>query len=222
MGEQLRVEGLRIEYPGFVLEADFSIHAHERVALSGASGMGKTTLLRWMAGLEPAQAGRLWLGSHELTAAPPERRGFGVVFQESALFGSLTVLQNVGFGLKVRGVPTAEREKRAVEILTRFGLESKASRRAAGLSGGEKQRVALARACVWGPRALLLDEPLSALDAALRTEVRESLRSFHAQLAAPMLLVTHDEKDEQALATRVLKIVSDPSSPHLRRVVNAS
>jgi ABC-type Fe3+/spermidine/putrescine transport system ATPase subunit len=218
----LRVSGLEIVYPDFCLEGAFEIGPGERVALTGPSGIGKTTLLRWLAGLDAAGQGALKLGDRELAGLPPERRDFGVVFQEGALFGARTVLENAAFGLEVRGVGRAEREARARSWLERIGLGSRIGARAGDLSGGERQRVALVRALVWEPRALLLDEPFSALDPVRRDEARALLRDWLASHPVPTLFVTHDEADRRALATRTLAIEPDPADPARRRKIVAS
>jgi ABC-type Fe3+/spermidine/putrescine transport system ATPase subunit len=216
--KSLQVVGLEKAMPGFVLRADFTVAPGERVALRGPSGMGKTTLLRLLSGLERADRGLIRLGGRDLTEVSPEQRALGVVFQEAALFSALSAIENVAFGLKVRGMARPEREARALRELERMGLGSRAHQRAAELSGGERQRVAMARAWVWGPEALLLDEPFSALDAALRDQIRRDVLAYHAERPVPLLLVTHDESDIRALATRTLSIVPDPADPRVRIV----
>ncbi|GAC1308140.1 MAG: hypothetical protein NVSMB21_13030 [Vulcanimicrobiaceae bacterium] len=176
----------------------------------GPSGAGKTTLLRLVAGLLRPDAGRISLGGRTLDDArafvPPFRREIGFVFQEYALFPHLSACENVAFGLRARGVPRAARRSRAHELLERFGLGRFAAARVGELSGGQRQRVALARALAIRPRALLLDEPLSALDAATRSRVRDELFAHVRELAIPTLLVSHDPSDLEAHPGRVLAI----------------
>ncbi len=178
----------------------------ELVALIGASGSGKTTTLRMVAGYESPDAGEILLGDRDITRDPPQRRGFGMVFQHYALFPQMTVAENVAFGLEARGVAKTERLKRAGEILTTVGLGGAAGRAVQSLSGGEQQRVALARALVIEPKALLLDEPLSNLDPTLRQTTREDLRALLHRAGVPALFVTHDQEDAFAIADRIALI----------------
>jgi iron(III) transport system ATP-binding protein len=179
----------------------------ELLALVGASGSGKTTTLRIVAGYEPPDSGRVLLtdadGVRDVTHEPPQRRGFGMVFQHYALFPHMRVEENVAFGLEARGVKKAERLARAREALQGVGLGGKASRQVQALSGGEQQRVALARALVISPRVLLLDEPLSNLDPTLRQSTREELRGTLRRSGVTALFVTHDQEDAFAVADRV-------------------
>ncbi len=191
---------------GLELRADFAVAGGERAALLGSSGSGKTTLLRLLAGLDRADSGRILLDGREITALAPEKRDIGVIFQEQALFPALDVLDNVTFGLRMRGVQAGEREAQGMEWLERVGLASKARSNVNVLSGGERQRVAFARAVSWKPRALLLDEPFSALDPSLRSALRQELLRLHSLWPVPLLLVTHDEADVAELATRRLRI----------------
>ncbi|MBS1961280.1 MAG: ATP-binding cassette domain-containing protein [Bdellovibrionales bacterium] len=189
----------------FVVRADFAVDAGERVALHSPSGSGKSTLLRWIAGVEDAPAaGTLRLGGREIGNLPPERREIGVVFQDYALFPQLSALENVAFGLEMRGASSADRKARALEWLDRLGLKARAELPAGLLSGGEKQRVALARALIWEPKALLLDEPFAALDLAHRKNAREVVKTLLEKSPVPTLFVTHDPEDVAALATRTL------------------
>jgi len=183
------------------------IAAGELVALIGASGSGKTTTLRMVAGYEAPDAGAVVLDGRDITSLPPQRRQFGMVFQHYALFPHLTVGQNVAFGLEARGVTRSERMSRAAEALAGVGLAGAAGRPIQSLSGGEQQRVALARALVIEPPVLLLDEPLSALDAHTKVAVRAELHELLATLDIPVLLVTHDFEDAAALANGVSVIV---------------
>ena len=201
--------------PGFTLEANFDLTAGERAALTGPSGVGKTTLLRMIAGLEPTDQGQIFLGDQDISQMPPEARQMGYVFQDFALFESLGVLENITFGLKVRGQSKRERDEIAQPWLELLKLKSLAQAPIYQLSGGEKQRVAFARALIWKPKLLLLDEPFSAVDAELRGILRESLLEAHRLWPVVMLLVTHDEADAQALATRRLKFVEEKTSAGL-------
>ena len=190
------------------IDVDFEI-APGVTALFGASGVGKSTLLLVLAGLFQPDAGRIRLGQRVLfdTQArvnmPPERRRTALVFQSLALFPHLTVLENAAYGIP-RDVSSAERLQRAKGWLARMRVEHVAERKPPTLSGGEAQRVALARALASEPRALLLDEPLSALDEALSARLGEELRELTRELALPTLLVTHDRSDAQLLAARAL------------------
>jgi ABC-type Fe3+/spermidine/putrescine transport system ATPase subunit len=173
----------------------------QTVALLGASGSGKSTLLKIIAGLETPESGSVWLDGQDITAWPPERRRLALMFQDYVLFPHLNVQDNVAFGLVEQGVPRAQARERANGLLQRFGLAGRGRDPVATLSGGEQQRVALARALITQPRALLLDEPFSALDA----EMRDSLRAEFAQRIAEhgmrALLVTHDEAEARAMAS---------------------
>lgn len=180
----------------------------EIVALLGPSGSGKSTLLKIAAGLEAAEAGSVWFDSVDITRQPPERRGFALMFQDFALFPHLDVRDNVAFGLVEQRVPKTQARQRAEALLERFGLASHARHRVWTLSGGEQQRVALARALITAPRALLLDEPFSALDAALRLDLQAEFRQRIFDAGMATVLVTHDQAEAQAMATRGLRLVA--------------
>lgn len=173
------------------------------LALLGPSGCGETTTLRLIAGLERADEGRVLLGERDLTPLPPERRDIGVVFQSYALFPHLTAAGNVAFGLEARRIPHDERNRRVAEALAMVGLSELARRKPRQLSGGQQQRVALARALAIRPELLLLDEPLSALDAQLREGVREEIRTLQRRLGTTAVFVTHDQAEALALADLV-------------------
>lgn len=181
---------------------NLSVAAGETVALLGASGSGKSTLLKIVAGLEAPESGSLWFNGVDITALPPERRGFALMFQDFALFPHLNVLDNVAFGLIEQGQRKAEARERAQDMLARFGLAAHVRDRVWTLSGGEQQRVALARALITRPRALLLDEPFSALDTALREHLRAEFRERIAEAGMTAILVTHDELEARAMAQR--------------------
>ena len=180
----------------------------EIVALLGPSGSGKSTLLRIAAGLEKADAGSVWMDGQDISSMPPEQRGFALMFQDFALFPHLNVLDNVAFGLVEQGIAKPLARKRAQDMLALFALADHAKAKTWLLSGGEQQRVALARALITAPRALLLDEPFSALDAELRSSLREEfcLRIKAAGMAS--LLVTHDEAEARAMAARGMRLVA--------------
>jgi putative spermidine/putrescine transport system ATP-binding protein len=202
----LEVHGLVAGYArGAALHGvDLAVAAGELVALLGPSGCGKTTALRTVAGLLPVRAGRVVLDGDDITRTPPHRRELGLVFQSYALFPHLDVFGNVAFGLRLRRVAAEEIRRRADEALERVGLAGLQARLPAQLSGGQQQRVALARAIVLKPRLLLLDEPLSNLDAQLRVEMRAELRRLQRELGLAMLHVTHDQAEALALADRIV------------------
>ena len=170
------------------------------VALLGASGSGKSTLLKIVAGLEPPERGGVWFDGQDITGVPPHRRGFALMFQDFALFPHLDVQDNVAFGLVEQGVRRADARAQACGLLGRFGLADHARSRVWTLSGGEQQRVALARALITRPRVLLLDEPFSALDAALRVQLRDEFARHIRAAGMSALLVTHDEAEARAMA----------------------
>ena len=175
------------------------VPAGQTVAILGPSGSGKSTLLKIVAGLEPADAGTVLLDGHDITHLPPEQRHFALMFQDFALFPHLNVQDNVAFGLVEQRLPRAQARAQALAMLERFGLHAYANSRVWQLSGGEKQRVALARALITRPRVLLLDEPFSALDTALRLQLREEFRQHISQSQMAVLWVTHDETEARAM-----------------------
>jgi thiamine transport system ATP-binding protein len=175
----------------------------ELVCLLGPSGCGKSTLLRVVAGLETPDGGRVLLEGQDLAGVPAHARGVGLMFQDYALFPHLNVWQNVAFGLRMRGESRTRQRARAAELLELIGLAGMAERDVAQLSGGERQRVALARSLAPGPRLLMLDEPLGALDRTLRERLMDELRAILAQLGMTVLYVTHDQAEAFALADRV-------------------
>jgi putative spermidine/putrescine transport system ATP-binding protein len=182
---------------------DLTIHAGELVALLGPSGCGKTTALRLVAGLEDADGGRVVIEGADVTHLPANRRDTGMVFQAYSLFPHMTALENVAFGLRMRRVGAAERHQRAGEMLELVGLSTQADRFAHQLSGGQQQRVALARALAIRPSILLLDEPLSALDARVRSQLRDEIRRVQREVGITTLFVTHDQEEALAIADRV-------------------
>lgn len=177
-----------------------SVPPGQTVAILGPSGSGKSTLLKIAAGLQAPDEGQVWFDGADITAWPPERRGFALMFQNFALFPHLNVQDNVAFGLREQGLDTRTARTRACELLARFGLQAHARARVWTLSGGEQQRVALARALITSPRALLLDEPFCALDAPLRARLRAEFAQHIACAGMAAILVTHDELEAQAMA----------------------
>jgi len=182
---------------------DLQVRPGELVALLGPSGCGKTTALRALSGLEQIDGGSILIDGDDVAALPTNRRDLGMVFQSYSLFPHMTVLENVEFGLRMRRVATADRRVRATEALELVGLADRGGRFAHQLSGGQQQRVALARALVTRPRVLLLDEPLSALDAKVRVGLREQIRRIQTELGITTLFVTHDQEEALAVADRV-------------------
>ena len=185
----------------------------ETLALLGPSGAGKSTLLKIAAGLEPPDQGSVWFNGQDITGLAPERRGFALMFQDFALFPHLNVLDNVAFGLVEQGIKRPAARARAAAMLSRFGLAEHAQQRVWTLSGGEQQRVGLARALITAPRALLLDEPFSALDAELRQSLRHEFRQHIAAAGVATLLVTHDEQEARAMASRGLRLRAGQLEP---------
>jgi putative spermidine/putrescine transport system ATP-binding protein len=175
----------------------------EFVALLGPSGCGKTTALRIVAGFEQADAGSVTVDGKDVSPVPAAKRDMGMVFQSYSLFPNMTALDNVGFGLRMRKHRSASRNKRAAELLEMVGLSPQAKQYPHQLSGGQQQRVALARALAIEPRVLLLDEPLSALDAKVRLQLREQIRSLQQRLGTTTLFVTHDQEEALSMADRV-------------------
>ncbi len=201
----MQLDDLRRSYGGVVALDGLSLtlRAGEMIALLGPSGCGKTTALRLLAGLEDADGGRVIVGGQDVTAVPTNKRDMGMVFQAYSLFPNMTARQNVAFGLRLRKVSTAERDQRAGEMLELVGLSAQANRYAFQMSGGQQQRVALARALAIRPKVLLLDEPLSALDAKVRAQLRDEIRRVQLEVGTTTLFVTHDQEEALAIADRV-------------------
>ncbi|MEU6754853.1 ABC transporter ATP-binding protein [Streptomyces sp. NPDC046685] len=182
---------------------DLTVEPGELLALLGPSGCGKTTALRMVAGFEHPDSGEVLVDGEDITRVPANRRDAGMVFQSYSLFPNLTVRDNVSFGMRVRKVPAARRQARAAELLELVGLPQHGDRYPHQLSGGQQQRVALARALALEPRVLLLDEPLSALDAKVRLSLREEIRRLQLSLGITTVFVTHDQEEALSMADRV-------------------
>jgi thiamine transport system ATP-binding protein len=201
----LTLEDIRVTFGGTAALDGVSLvmQPGERLAVLGPSGSGKSTLLRVIAGLAPPTSGRvLWDGT-DLADVPVHLRGFGLMFQDYALFPHRDVAGNVAFGLETRGIPKPQRAARVSEVLTLVGLPGYGHRRIDQLSGGEQQRVALARALAPTPKLLMLDEPLGALDRSLRTRLLDELALLFTQLGLPIIYVTHDQEEALAVGDRV-------------------
>ncbi|MDF2120429.1 ABC transporter ATP-binding protein [Roseiarcaceae bacterium H3SJ34-1] len=202
----LTIRDLTLSYGASVAVAglNFEVANGEFVSLLGPSGCGKTTTMRAIAGLLQPSAGRIFLGGEDITRVPPNKRDIGLVFQSYALFPHLSVFDNVAFGLKLKGMRGGELTRLVDEALASVGLTGYAKRLPKELSGGQQQRVALARSIVVRPRLLLLDEPLSNLDARLRVEMRAELGRLQRDLKLTMIYVTHDQSEALALSDRVV------------------
>ncbi|AXA66545.1 MULTISPECIES: ABC transporter ATP-binding protein [Pseudomonas] len=202
----LAVKGLHKRYGANTLFTDIEFHAEqgELVTLLGPSGCGKSTLLRCLAGLTEVDHGAIVLGGQDITQLPPQRRGIAMVFQSYALFPNMTVEQNVAFGLRMQRLARDEVQQRVQEVLILVELQGFATRYPHQLSGGQCQRVALARSLIVRPRLLLLDEPLSALDARIRRHLREQIRAIQQELGLTTVFVTHDQEEALTLSDRIV------------------
>ncbi len=204
-GVAVALRGLTKAYGGVPALDGLSLELEpgEFVSLLGPSGCGKTTALRVLAGLEVADAGEVLVGGRDISRLPASKRDMGMVFQAYSLFPHLTARDNVAFGLRLRGVGGRERATQAAEVLELVGLASQAGKYPHQMSGGQQQRVALARALAIRPQVLLLDEPLSALDAKVRVQLREEIRRLQTELEITTLFVTHDQEEALAISDRV-------------------
>ena len=204
-GEALTLDGVEAAYGSITVLKGVSaaVAPGEFLALLGSSGCGKTTLLRAISGFVQVQAGRILVGERDITNLPPEKRGMAMVFQSYALWPHMTTAQNIAYGLRLRGVGKAERAQRIEEVLTLLGLAGLGGRPVTQLSGGQRQRVALGRALAVNPGILLLDEPLSNLDARIRQSVRHEIKSIQQQLGITAIHVTHDREEAMVMADRI-------------------
>jgi putative spermidine/putrescine transport system ATP-binding protein len=222
---QLRLDGVsrRFGSQDALAGLDLTIRAGEFIALLGPSGCGKSTALNCLAGLLPLTAGSIWQDERRVDTLPPERRGFGMVFQNYALFPHMSVRANVAFGLQMRRLPRDEIRRRTAEAIRLVRLEEHADKLPGQLSGGQQQRVAIARAVVLEPSLVLMDEPLSNLDAKLRLEMRTEIRRLHQSLGLTTVYVTHDQEEALSLADRLVVLragrvqqIGSPQALHTR------
>ncbi|AXQ28919.1 putative 2-aminoethylphosphonate ABC transporter ATP-binding protein [Solimonas sp. K1W22B-7] len=202
----LNIRGLHKRYgqATALRDIDLDVRAGEFVCFLGPSGCGKTTLLRAIAGLDPQTSGTIQLYQQDISRRPPEQRGFGIVFQSYALFPNLSVLDNVTYGLVGKGLPRARREARGRELLSLVGLAGFDAKYPGQCSGGQQQRIALARALAPEPSLLLLDEPLSALDAKVRVHLRSEIKALQEKLGVTTIMVTHDQEEALTMADRIV------------------
>jgi putative spermidine/putrescine transport system ATP-binding protein len=202
----LELQQLSYHYPGShhgLEDVSLSVARGELVAVIGPSGSGKSTLLKLISGLTQGHSGRILLNGRDLASVPVHQRNLGMVFQSYALFPHLSARDNIAYGLKLRGMAATERKARAEQLLELIGMAELADRSVTQLSGGQQQRVALARALVINPAALLLDEPLAALDASIRGHLRDQIRELQKRYQATTLLVTHDQEEALSMADKV-------------------
>ena len=202
----LKLTGIEKHFGSFTAlrGVDLSIDKGEFVCFLGPSGCGKTTLLRIIAGLETQSAGRIEQAGRDVTLLPPAQRDYGIVFQSYALFPNLSVADNVAYGLVNRKTPRAKARERVTELVKLVGLPGSEDKFPAQLSGGQQQRIALARALATSPGLLLLDEPLSALDAIVRVHLRQEIRSLQRKLGVTTIMVTHDQEEALSVADRIV------------------
>ena len=229
MTDYLRLQGIEKSFGAFqaLRHVDLTIAPGEFVCFLGPSGCGKTTLLRIIAGLETQSAGSIWQEGRDISRLPPAQRDYGIVFQSYALFPNLSVADNVAYGLVNRKVPRRAIIERVDELLKLVGLPGSDAKFPAQLSGGQQQRIALARALATSPGLLLLDEPLSALDALERVRLRQEIRSLQRKLGVTTIMVTHDQEEALSMADRIvvmnhgaieqvgtpMQVYRDPTSP---------
>ncbi len=235
----VRLENVTKRFAGNVLAVDdlsLDVRSGEFITLLGESGCGKTTTLRMIGGFEAPTSGRIYLADRDITALPPYRRRVNTVFQDYALFPHMTVEANVGYGLKIARASKSQIAATVAETLAMVGLQDKSKQLPHQLSGGQKQRVALARALVRKPEVLLLDEPLSALDAKLRAAMRVELKHLHEQLGLTFIIVTHDQTEALVMSDRIVvmhegRLIQDgsptalydrPASPYVASFIGAS
>ncbi|MBC2886578.1 ABC transporter ATP-binding protein [Ochrobactrum sp. CM-21-5] len=218
-GLGISIKGVTKKYGNFtaVDGLDMEIAPGEFLALLGPSGSGKSTILMMLAGFEQPDKGRVLFGSHDYTRVPPHKRNIGMVFQHYTLFPNMSVLDNVAFPLKTRGMERSQRHRVAREALDRVKLADFAGRSPKQLSGGQQQRVALARAIVYSPHVLLMDEPLSALDKNLREEMQIEIKRLHTELGMTIVFVTHDQGEALTMANRVAIL----QSGHIQQIAGA-
>ncbi len=202
----LTLSGISKQFGDTVVVEDFNldIEKGEFVSFLGPSGCGKTTTLRMVAGFEIPTSGKIILGGNDITNQAPNQRNVGMIFQAYALFPNMTVSQNIGFGLSIRKEPEAAIKERVQEMVSLIGLEKHANKYPYQLSGGQQQRVALARALANRPQVLLLDEPLSALDAKIRVSLRAEIRSIQKRLGITAIFVTHDQEEALSISDRIV------------------
>jgi putative spermidine/putrescine transport system ATP-binding protein len=202
----LSIQGVRKSFGPTTVVQDFNLDVGtgEFVSFLGPSGCGKTTVLRMVAGFEEPTSGAIVIGGKDVTRLKPNQRNIGMVFQAYALFPNLTVAQNIAFGLKVAGMPKADADKRVAEMLNLIKLPQFGDRYPYQLSGGQQQRVALARAIAPKPKLLLLDEPLSALDAKVRVSLRDEIRAIQKELGITTVFVTHDQEEALSISDRIV------------------
>ncbi|MDO5648800.1 ABC transporter ATP-binding protein [Paracoccus sp. (in: a-proteobacteria)] len=202
----LIINDLAIGYGDKIVVNDFnlSVRPGEFISLLGPSGCGKTTVLRTIAGFQPALGGRILLEGRDITALPPERRDVGIVFQNYALFPTMTAYENIAFGMRVARRPKAEIDARVRQIAETSGIAAHLDKRPAEMSGGQQQRVAIARALVMGSRVLLFDEPLSNLDARVRITMRREIKRMQADFGFTAIFVTHDQDEALSMSDRIV------------------
>ncbi len=203
---KVRLEDLTKTFGNFNAVDHFNVELEdgELISLLGPSGCGKSTILNMLAGILPVSGGKIWFDDDDVTNLPPEERGIGLVFQNYALYPHMSVLKNICFPLEIQKVPKAERIERAMEMARLVHVDTMLSRKPKQLSGGQQQRVAIARALVKSPRLLLLDEPLSNLDARLRLEMREEIRRIQQETKVTTIFVTHDQEEAMSISDHIV------------------
>lgn len=206
----LSIRDVTLGYDGAVVLPDFTFDVAERefISLLGPSGCGKSTVLRAIAGFLPPMSGRIALEGRDITRLPPERRDVGIVFQNYALFPTMTAFENIAFGLRVAGLKEAEIRERVSRMAETAGIADYLDRKPANLSGGQQQRVAIARALILGSRVLLFDEPLSNLDATVRITMRREIKRLQREIGFTAIFVTHDQEEALSLSDRIVVLNS--------------